>query len=274
MSNFLFQLRNWITPRVRVLPFLAVLSVAFLLGAQTTLQAAPVTFAFEAEVASVIDSGGGAGLPFTVAVGDALFSSFELDSFSGGPGYAQTGALSFEIAGNEFSLEGFLVTVENDHVPDAVPLRGSIADPLNTPIVDQGPGVSDRLSLSCDSPFSLTCALLNGSGNIEFSPQIALFGDQTLIDSTELFTDPAIWNMFSFREMSLLFRNGTTEGTTRIGVYIGPLSFVPEPTSSCLTVSFAVLLAVFVQRRWKLSFSSKVYRCEVANFCRKQSPEC
>ncbi len=163
-------------------------------GTCSVLQAAPVTLRFDAEIASVIDSDGGAELPFTVAVGDALFSSFELDSFIGGPRYAQTGAFLFKIAGNEFSMSGFMVTVENDHVPGAVPLRGSIADPLNTPIVDQGPGVSDRLSLSCDSPFSFTCASLDGNGDINYSPQIALFGDQTLIDLIELPTDVAsVW---------------------------------------------------------------------------------
>ena len=219
------------------------------LGMAAGAGATPVTFGFEAEVASIIDRGGGAMLPFGIVAGDPISTSFVLDTFTDGPQYSQAGLLSFEVAGHEFSLPNFLVSVENNHIPDAVPQRGRIADPMNTPIADQGPGISDRISLACDGLFTLTCGVLSEGGDIKFSPQIGLSGELTTIDSSELLTDLATWNAFSFREMSLLFRNEVTGGTTRIGAYVGPLSIVPEPSTKGLAIGCLISITLYVHRQ-------------------------
>ncbi len=249
MNHFLLRICRRVMPRVLGLHLVGAFVLAALFSACSAVEAAPVTFAFEAEVASVIEVNWGAGVPFAVNVDDVLVSSFELDSFSGGPQRIQTGALSFEVAGYEFSLTGFVLTVENDDAPDAIPLRGRLAAPLNTPIVDQAPGITDSLFFSCIDPFDLSCGSLAGNEDIVFGPRIALIGDRTVHASTELTTDLTIWNAFSFRELVLLFRNESTGGTTRIGAYVGSVSQIPEPASGILAILCGVLVLLFDIKR-------------------------
>jgi hypothetical protein len=66
-----------------------------------------------------------------------------------------------------------------------------------------------------------------------------------LLDSSDLTADLAMWNTFSFREMSLLFVDAVTSGEVYIGAYVGAVQLIPEPYTLYLaTPVIAILLSL------------------------------
>jgi hypothetical protein len=210
-----------------------------------SLAAAPLTFQFQANVASVLPTAGGAALPFPLSAGDELEVEFSFDPGTGGPQYPQASPLRVSLGGQVGLTAGFLIDVRNDDIPNAVPVPGSIADPANTPIVDLGPGASDNIFLSCVT--SSVCGVLQDRPNLTFRPVIAFSHEGSLLNSEDLPTDPMKWNAFPFREMSLTFINNTTSGETYIGANIGTVKLIPELSTGVLAV--AAVCTLFVVRR-------------------------
>jgi hypothetical protein len=211
--------------------------------------AAPVTFRFEAEVASVSPSKGGVALPFTIAPGDTIATTFAFEPTSGGSRYDQLGELRFDIADQQLSISGFTISVGNDALPNAVPLRGEIADPTIIFLSDQGPGSSDGIGLRCLNGSAFLCGSLPVHPEIKYVPAIAFLGEDSSINSTELTDEVSVWNAFTFREMSLLFIDNDAHGEVYIGLYIGSVYAVPEPATSFLLVSGILFLATVSSAR-------------------------
>lgn len=218
------------------------LPLAWLVGVAATyeLQAAPVEFRFEAEVASVLprnrDGSTNLSLPFAVTIGDTIVATFSFEPATGGPNYPQAGVLRFEIGGEVVEVPQYLIEVHNESVPDAEDLRGRIADPGNTPIVDLGPGTADLMSLSCDSTQDLFCGLVPGHEQLSVWPVIQFTTDNEILSSNDLVADLSVWNGFTFREMFLSFRNSETGGETYIGAYVGAVELVPETRTISLAI--------------------------------------
>ncbi len=212
-------------------------------GEHKTIFAAPVTFHFEAEVASVSSSMGGISLPFTIVPGDTIATTFTFEPSSGGPAYAQSSQLRFNIGGHELSIAGFVINVGNDAVPNAVPLTGEIADPSSIFFPDQGPGSSDGIGLGCINGGAFFCGSVPLHSQVAYVPVIAFLGEDSIINSTDLTDDVHVWNAFTFREMALSFIDNDTQGEVYIGAYIGSVQAVPEPATSYLLVSGSFFVA-------------------------------
>lgn len=204
-------------------------------------RAAQVTFAFDAHVASVGSVRGGADLPFSVSTDDTLTATFTFEPSTGGPLYPQLGVLQFVLGGETLELSGYEIGVFNDNFPIAVPRTGDIAEPGKFRFGDQGPGSSDNISLSClRTPAVFTCGTVPAHNRLAYRPSILLAGSDDLLSSTDLTATVAIWNSFTFREMSLYFIDTNTGGETFIGAYIGPLRAIPEPNTQVTMVLGAI----------------------------------
>lgn len=218
------------------------------------LQAAPVTLRFEAQVASVFESNGGLALPFGVNIGETLSGTFAFDPSSMGSPYLPTGSLSFLVSGTYLTLSDYRIQVNNNDFPGPIDITGRIADPLNTPAIDFFPPINDNIIIS-----ALTDGLpllgplpgsVSGHPELSFSPQMVFAYDDAVLDSQALPSDPAIWNRFSFREMSLTIRDASGGGSY-IGAYIGQVRGVPEPESigqMLLGVGCLISLRAYRQR--------------------------
>jgi len=230
--------------RLGVLMFAGIICAA---GA--AIQAAPVTFRFEAEIASVIPPDGGLSLPFEVSSGDSIIATFTFEPTAGGPDFPQTAALRFELAGNTVLVPAYTIAVRDEDVPNATDLTGRIADPENTPIVDLAPGSSDNISVTCVSSVAF-CGSLEGNAQLQVRPIIHLSTDDNPLSDTSLVADVNVWNQFSFREMSLTFSNPENGGIqTYIGAYIGVIHQVPEPGTFVLALIGTAALAMRMMTR-------------------------
>jgi hypothetical protein len=213
----------------------------YCLGAATASQAGPVTFRFEAEVASVgmgLPSGGAISpLPFLVQPGDSIAVRFSFTPSSGAGSYPQLSPVNISILDHELTVSAFQITVLNNDL-GVLDVPGRIADPWAAGNVDRQAFLADRISLSCLGGGEPYCGSFESAPELRFIPTIA-FEDEDLglLQSEDLLADPAIWNSFSGRELSLQFNNHVY-----IGAYIGSVQVIPEATTiSCLVMSMLVL---------------------------------
>jgi hypothetical protein len=205
--------------------------------------AAPVTFKFTADVASVVPFNGDANLPFDVVAGDTVVTTFKFVPANGGPNFPQFDLLRFELSGHVVNVPNYVITVRDEYAPNSAPIPGSIADPVNAPIDDQAPGSSDNIFLGCMSPQAF-CGLLVGSDEISVLPVVRFSTDDNPLGNGSLVTDVNVWNQFSFREMSLSFRNGDTGGQVYIGAYIRAVEQIPEVGTLCMVLLGASAWAI------------------------------
>ena len=143
----------------------AVLAMVFLaLWGGRTLHAAPVTFRFEAEVASITEFGGGVSIPSDIQVGESFRVQFTFDPQNSGGPVSQLFPLQIRFDDLQLVVDEYFLQVA-DELSSWIPFTGSIADPLSAPIDDRGPGgVSDALFVSCgSSDFATSCGDVGGS---------------------------------------------------------------------------------------------------------------
>ncbi len=213
---------------------------SLLLGIASTGTAAPLTFHFQAQVASVLPDGGGVDLPVQISVGDTIKGRFTFDPSIEGPSSLQNGQLVFEIHGTEFEMHGYRIRVANDDFPNAIPLEYSIANPAHI-LGDVAPGSSDSIVLSSAATGGYS-GVIEGHPELTLDPRLVFANDDSLLSSTELITDTAIWNAFSFREMSLSFIDDTAGSSIYIGAQIGPVAAIPEPSSLLHAIAGGALI--------------------------------
>jgi hypothetical protein len=251
--------RHWMSLRALISSYNSVRVSALLIGLQCAGAhlsiAAPVTFRFESEVASVLPNRGGADLPFDVSEGDSLVTTFSFEPASGGPEYPQSGLIQFAINGHVLAISGYNISVQDNELTSGL-ARGRIADPIHAPIDDDPGGSRDNIFLGClphSTPEEFFCGSLTINPAIVFRPTVGLSNEDDLISSDKLSTDLAIWNQFSFREMSLSFVNTITNGETYVGAFVGSVKLVPEPGTILLVLVTATTWAGYSsRRRWSL----------------------
>jgi hypothetical protein len=229
---------------------LCLITFLSMLGAtRGTLHAEPVSFRFDARVASSASIRAGASLPVPIQIGDTIKAQFSFEPASGSRFYPQDALLTFEHPNLVLQTTDFQIGVLND-VPGSIELTGRIADPDNTSIVDQGPGPHDGINISCGHNLSPFCGLVAGRDDLRWGANIAFMNEHGLLDSSDLTRGLAMWNTFSFREMSLLFVDAVTSGEVYVGAYVGAVQLIPEPCMLYLAIAvIALLLSLSRQRR-------------------------
>ncbi len=205
MHDFLYRVCGRVMAAVCGLPFGAAVALAFLLGACSVVEAAPVTFEFEAVVnTSFNDSQTGSVPEIPIEAGDTLTGQFTFDPnapmASGGNPSATvyTAKLQFHLNDIEFSTDVFSVEVFDDAFS-----VGSLAAPLAVEDFD-------AISLGCSPSLLAECQPemidIPGVGLFRVSMQITLLGDLTVLDSTNVPGQIDLWNgLTSSRSLGLSF---------------------------------------------------------------------
>lgn len=219
--------------------------LVLLLGTEPRAHAGPLTYQFQAEVASVLPDAGGVSLPVQISVGDIITGTFTFDPSLGGQPFEQPGLLAFLIHGQVFAIQGYKMEVANNNFPNAVPLEYTIADPARI-LDDVAPGSSDSIVLRSASLDGFS-AVLDSDPDLLLDPRVFFANDDLLLTSSDLVTDLSIWNTFSFREMSLSFMNETTGGSVYIGALIGPVTAIPEPAMAFGVLGGCILISRLVR---------------------------
>ncbi len=209
-----------------------ILALAAALETSSMAQAAPMTFRFDAEVASVSTIGNGADLPHPINVGDALFADYSYVSSSPGLNHPQFSSFSLTYANTSYSAPAYSITTRNDYAK-WIPYQGSLADPGRAPTDDRGGGgVSDVIWIGSPSgSFGVFDTELAGSSNgIGWSIATLFAGNPALLNAELVPANPETWNAMEFKELSIVFSNGGF-GNSRIGAYITKVYVVPEPNN-------------------------------------------
>jgi len=212
--------------------------LAVLLGSGAVLQAAPVTFAFDAEVDQV--TGNSDGL-VQVVPGDIIHGSFTYEPTPFGVRSKQLNDLSFNVNGLQLASEVYEIILENDAaLPSTAVFPG-------TPIF---PGIIDAAHIACSFATN-KCTPENIPSQIEWkwSPFITFSGNSSILANEELTSD-LNWNGFGFRELQLRLENPSPDLGLSIQAIIGPLTLVPEPSAVFLAIiGFGLALLSLSQRQ-------------------------
>jgi hypothetical protein len=236
------------------LPRLCTLVVAALLS-YPTVHAAPVTFRFEAEVASINEIG--LTLPFDLAIGDIITVNYSFQPATGTSSvqsYPQEMPLSVKFDEKTLATSEYLISI-GDNRPVELPSAGSLADPTAamSTLSDEGPpGYVDDYSISCGSPLPGSCGEFPGHANLSWHFIANFAYDSTLFGASDLPSIPTFLNEATFREMRLtIFQPDSADGiglglvnSAQIGAYIREVQAIPEP-SCCFGIVCAVLSVAF-----------------------------
>jgi hypothetical protein len=220
------------TPRLRTL-VLSILICAW----GSAIQAAPVTFGFEAEVVRLSGIPNDTGIEF--AVGDVIFGRFTFEPSAGDDpeifGDPQLHEFVLDINGSVLVAPSFHIVAENN-------LDRSIDGP-GTDFVD-----------SLDVTWSLSTVDDLGSTNFDRVGFIMSLWEPTsnspdqtdVLDSTSIPAEAVIWNRFHRRRIiSVGFSDGKG-GSTNFFAEVAEFRVIPEPATCCLVF---FLLATFAMVR-------------------------
>jgi len=255
MNHFLLMVGGRMMPSVRGLAFVGVFAV-LMFGTQAMLQAAPVTFAFDAEITTV-----SRGIPFDsgvdFAVGDTISGQFTLDPLEDcavfdGPvqplgdlcATTQSSSFTVDINGAILRTPGFDLDVRNDTLIldsslatdiDSIESRGgnlSPLDPISFPNIDPATS-SFNMSLWA---FAHRLSITSVPGSVE------------------------TWNQFRLkRVISIHLRDGLGN-VMGFQAAVGDFSVIPEPSTLCLVI--LISLGIFPQRCFSSS-RRREKRCQV-----------
>jgi len=228
MKHFLLQIQKR-RMSVRELAFVGMISLTIFLGASATLVAAPVTFAFEAEITTV-----SRGIPFDsgvdIAVGDTISGQFTFDPLEDcaefdGPGQPLGGlcettqpfSFSVEIDGATFRTSDYELKVR-DNAPIQDFPSATVID-----VIDSGGKLSplDPLGFSnIDSTAS--------------SFKMSLRGRSDSFAAANVSASVEIWNQPSLtRTIGISLRDGVGH-VVGFQAAVGRFFVIPEPSSFCL----------------------------------------
>jgi len=223
MNDFLFRF------------FVAVAVLVF--GASSAIQAAPVTFAFDAEI-TLIDRSPDAtfDLPSNAMVGDALSGLLQFEPFSFGQSI-QASNLSVNLGSEIFSIEGAPLTTQNNLALALHPVGVAIVDSI-------GVGL-------CPSISSCTVALSSSSNDIELAhlwlwlsgvTEYEIGSGEGLIGTGESLGDADVWNRLTNRRVFMTFISSSGPGSIQLEAVIGSMTAIPEPSSLMLMMIGATCL--------------------------------
>jgi len=236
MGSNLFQLRKRVIVRVRNFPFMVAIVLAVLLCECSTLQAAPVTFQFEAEITSINRSPDATfDLPANAMIGGVFSGSLQFEPFDFGQS-GEASSLKVHLGTEVFSAEGAPLTTQNN---------------LTLALHPVGSAIIDSIGVGCSG--SCTAVLSSSSNDLELAGLILSLSGVTeyeigsgdgLITQGESLGDVDVWNRLSAaRQLNLTFTSNTGSGRIWFGAAIGPMVAIPEPSSLVLLMLGAAGLA-------------------------------
>ncbi len=218
------------TLRRYVLGFLVLLA-GVLCVSRAFLHAAPVTFAFDAEIINV-PAGNSFDLPLTYQVGDIIHGKF---TFEPGNGMqigddAIAGDQPFAI---EFNINGIVVGSSS--------YRIEVFD--NTVFDDsEFPEPIDVMTLACNEPSCVPDLLsLPGGEPFRVRSRMQLVGSSSILSAPEISADPSTWNLFTLERRLILGFDNVGPGSMDLDAIVGPMVRVPEPSSLSLLLIFSGL---------------------------------
>jgi hypothetical protein len=198
------------------------------------LQAAPITFRFDAEITNVA-AASPFDLPLSYRVGDIVQGRFTFDPERGSPlgDNALVAPRPYEF---RININGIVA--------------GSIAHEIrvfdNTPISHFEFDPVDTISVGCSEPTCTPNFINLGHGEpFRVRSRLSLIGSESIHDSPTLSAIPNIWNAFLFgRHLDVNFDN---EGIGSMGfaARVGAFSLVPEPGIVRLGLCATAIVIVF-----------------------------
>jgi len=219
-------------------------------GTSATLEAAPVTFVFEATV-DFISPGASFDSEIDLEEGDVITGQFTFEPNAGDGSSAlvvnQPYNFTVNINGVELSTAAFETTVRDDAY--------SIIDCGDCP----GFVISDRLSLSGSNLMEVGDIALSNLDADSSGFQMQLeewFGDpywsgMDILGAAEIPAGPEAWNLFSRRSLQVWLGDGQG-GIFSLNATVGQFTIVPEPCSGSLILSVVVSgLAARTGRRFR-----------------------
>jgi len=232
-------------PGVRGLAIEGVLVLMIATCASLSLKAAPVTFAFEAEVIRV-DEKLPADLPFSVETGDILTGRFtfepvdaEPDILGTPPNLVLDGPSSTDTV-QEFN---FSITIDSTVVSTS---SYALQARDNSPAID-APFFTDNISLSCSSVGSNSCqpGTVPDAENIIWFFRLSIGADGSSLAGADISADPEVWSQFA-GQISLTFQDKGIADVLSLSAQINNFTVVPEPSAQCLFLP--VIVALFATR--------------------------
>ncbi len=253
MSNFLFRLRK------RMLPLLAAILLAILFGTCSTIEAAPVTFAFEAEIDFAVADPRVGSIPLIpINTGDTLTGSFSFDPnapviSNDNPSVSVYMAeLQIKLKDVEILTDSFSIEVFDDSF--------TIGTPSLPPVFEDFDGIVLGCSLSLPAGCQPEITDVPGAGLFRVSLELRLLGDLTVLESTEVPGSINLWNeLGSFRSISLAFDAVEPNvATVFYGATVGGLVAVPEPSTFSTVATIIFFGSLVLRSRFAvLGFVSK-----------------
>jgi len=228
------------------------------LDAPVTVEAAPVTFAFEAEVTSIDRSPDATfDLPTNAMIGDILNGLLQFEPF----GFGQSGeatSLKVTLGSEVFSVESVPLVTRNNFFG---PMVG----------ITPGGNITDDIRVGCPG-FGLCAAVLSSSSSdiqlahlgLGLSGQVPIQGIgeplvEDLISQGESLGDADVWNRLLGRRVFMTFTSSSGPGSIQLEAVIGPMAVIPEPSSLMLTLIGLISMTRHFLRRNLVANNPGVY---------------
>ncbi len=204
-----------------------------------TCRAAPVTFAFDAQITTVFQSDTGFEFPFEASVGDTIRGRF---SFEPSP----LGKIGPQDLGIQFDIADLLLQSPTYEI--------ALSRNLPPPLGSEDIGLIDTISVACSflsTRPQCSPGTVPGRTDIRWRLSMQLGGESPILSSFDLIGDPDIWNSFTGRSLELdFFTPGVGGGF--VGAIVGPINAVPEPNprTTMALLMFSLLTHRFSMRHF------------------------
>jgi len=247
MNQFLLRMRGRRMAGGRGLAIVGTLSLTIFLGASATLEAAPVTFRFEAEITSIDRSPDAMfDLPSNVMTGDTFSGLLQFEPFAFGQS-DESSSLKVNLGSEVFSVEDAPLTTANEVFA---------LDPIGVY------SIRNIVRIGCTGLSSLRpCnAFLSSSSNDTQLADLGLFGatareisevlGEGLISQGESLGDVEVWSRLMTRRIFMNFTSNSSPGSIQLEAVFGPMVVIPEPSSlSLILIGISGLTRQFLRRK-------------------------
>jgi hypothetical protein len=205
-----------------------------------SLDAAPITFQFDAEIVHV-SPGNPFDLPLIYQVGDSIHGRFTFEPGSGSVigdnvvAASQPFSLGFEINGTTVGTSGFRIEVFDNTAFDDSEFPEPI-DVINLGC-NEASCIPDLISLSDGEPFRVRS-------------RMQLVGNSSVLIAPEISADPAVWNAFGLERRLVIGFDNEGSGSMGFDAVVGSMVQVPEPTTlTSLVFTGGIIAGVYVALR-------------------------
>jgi hypothetical protein len=210
-----------------------VLLVGVLCVSRAFVQAAPITFRFDATIGPPRQGTFPIELPFSFAEGDHISGSFTFEPFDAPSDAFQT----VNSQNSTFKLQIGSVVLSNFHYSIQ-------AD--NNLVSDDGPIPEDRLLLQCLGTGNQCLASpIDGADHVAWSFGWTLNGGSGILDGPDIPASIETWNQLLPSSILVSFHDNTTGRGTGFQATIDALHVVSEPTTAAILAIVCVVAFAF-----------------------------